>query len=251
MINDGAGMFTPSSPLTVGTTPHLGASGDLNNDGYIDFIVPNSNSNNVSILLNDGAGNYPQITTFNLTGNPWFSVSGDIDADGDIDLVINAYNLGRVSVQFNDGSGNFSEHSSVTVGSNPHTTAMGDFNDDGALDLAVANDGSNNVTILYNNVPVSVDDVSSILPERFKLSQNYPNPFNPTTQIGFRIAERGFVSLIVYDILGTEITTLVNEEKIRGEYKVKFDATGLTSGLYFYQLISGDFIETKKMVLLK
>ena len=260
MINDGAGMFTPSFPLTVGTTPHLGASGDLNNDGYIDFIVPNSKSNNVSVLLNDGAGNYPQFTTFNLTGSPWFGVSGDIDADGDIDLVINVYNLGRVSIQFNDGSGNFSEHSSVTVESNPHTTVMGDFNDDGALDLAVANDGSNSVMILYS-VTVSVDDNLQSLPEEFKLSQNYPNPFNPTTSIQYAVSSSQFVSLMVYDVLGNEIVTLVDEEKSAGSYVVEFsakggsasggDASSLPSGVYFYRLQAGNFVEYKKMVLIK
>ena len=174
-------------------------------------------------------------------------------------MIINVYNLGRVSVQFNDGSGIFSEHTSITAGSKPHTTAMGDFNDDGALDLAVANDGSNNVTILYNNTPVSVDDNSSNLIEGFMLSQNYPNPFNPTTKIKYTIPtaiirqaqSEVFASLNIYDVLGNEIATLVNEEKSVGSYQVEFDGAELTSGIYFYRLRAGNFTETKKMLLLK
>jgi hypothetical protein len=92
----------------------------------------------------------------------------------------------------------------------------------------------------------------------FQLKQNYPNPFNPSTAIRFQIPEKSFVTLIVYNVLGSEVATLVNEEKIIGSYEVGFDGSGLPSGVYFYHLSvrpstgSGrQFVETKKMVLLK
>ena len=85
----------------------------------------------------------------------------------------------------------------------------------------------------------------------FVLEQNYPNPFNPTTNIKFQIAISGFVSLKVYSILGSEIATLVNEEKLAGNYEIEFSATDLPSGIYFYQLQTGEFIQTMKMVYLK
>ncbi|MGB5849035.1 MAG: T9SS type A sorting domain-containing protein, partial [Ignavibacteriaceae bacterium] len=85
----------------------------------------------------------------------------------------------------------------------------------------------------------------------FKLSQNYPNPFNPTTSIIYQIPKVSFVTIKVYDILGNGIATLVNEEKPAGSYEVEFDGTVLPSGIYFYQLRAGNFIETKKMVILK
>jgi len=88
-------------------------------------------------------------------------------------------------------------------------------------------------------------------PLEYNLAQNYPNPFNPTTNIRFRIAEFGFVSLKVYDVLGSEVATLVNDEKPAGSYEVEFSATGLPSGIYFYKLQTESFIETKKMILLK
>jgi len=83
------------------------------------------------------------------------------------------------------------------------------------------------------------------------LEQNYPNPFNPKTNIGFQIADFGFVSLKVYDILGNRITTLINEYLSAGEYEVEFNASQLPSGIYFYQLNTGNHLETKKMMLLK
>ena len=85
----------------------------------------------------------------------------------------------------------------------------------------------------------------------FRLFQNYPNPFNPSTKIYYHIAQTGFVKLAVYDILGNEVETLVNEEKHTGSYEVNFDATGLSSGIYFYKIQVGDFVQTKKMILLK
>ena len=91
---------------------------------------------------------------------------------------------------------------------------------------------------------------SEKLLNQFSLYQNYPNPFNPATNIGFRIAEFGFVSLKIYDILGREVN-FVNEEKLAGNYEVKFDASGLSSGIYFYKLSTENYTSVKKMILMK
>ena len=88
-------------------------------------------------------------------------------------------------------------------------------------------------------------------PEEFSLEQNYPNPFNPSTSIQYRVSSISNVSLKVYDVLGNEVAILVNEEKPAGSYEVKFDAAGLSSGIYFYKLQTGSLVETKKMILLK
>jgi len=86
---------------------------------------------------------------------------------------------------------------------------------------------------------------------RYKLEQNYPNPFNPGTNIRFQIADRGFVTLKVFDVLGSEITTLINKELPAGEYEFDFDGKELSTGIYYYQLSVGNFRESKKMVLIK
>lgn len=88
-------------------------------------------------------------------------------------------------------------------------------------------------------------------PIGFELAQNYPNPFNPSTTINFSIPHKGNVTLKVFDILGNEVATLINEEKPAGEYEVEFDGSILTSGIYFYQMKAGNFIQTKKMIYLK
>lgn len=89
--------------------------------------------------------------------------------------------------------------------------------------------------------------------KKFELSQNYPNPFNPSTVIGYELPVNGFVSLKVFDVLGNEIATLVNEEKPAGSYNVQFtiNSVQLGSGVYFYRLQSGDYVESRKMVILK
>ena len=91
----------------------------------------------------------------------------------------------------------------------------------------------------------------SEVPTEFLLSQNYPNPYNPSTSIKYQVASISHVSLVVYDILGNEIETLVNEEKQAGTYEISWHAASLPSGVYFYQLKAGEFINTKKMLLLK
>jgi hypothetical protein len=96
---------------------------------------------------------------------------------------------------------------------------------------------------------VGINDYS--LPTKYILKQNYPNPFNPTTKIRYQIPELSFVTIKVYDVLGNEIAILVNEEKSIGNYELEFNAVNLSSGVYFYQLKAGDYLETKKMLLLK
>ena len=103
----------------------------------------------------------------------------------------------------------------------------------------------------FSTMVTSVADDEHVVPDRFELGQNYPNPFNPTTNFEFRIANRELVTLKVFDVLGREISTLVNEMRRAGVYKVHWDASLLPSGVYFYRLEAGAFVETKKMVLMK
>jgi hypothetical protein len=107
------------------------------------------------------------------------------------------------------------------------------------------------VNTLCTTVGVNEDEGSLSIPKEYNLAQNYPNPFNPSTTVNFSVPSSEFVTLKVYDVLGNEIATLVNEEKPAGSYEVEFSADGLTSGIYFYKLQAGSFVETKKMILLK
>ncbi len=99
--------------------------------------------------------------------------------------------------------------------------------------------------------PVSVNNLENSTAEKYELMQNYPNPFNPVTTIKYSIPERAYVNLTIFDMLGKEITKLVNEEKNQGVYTVNFDASALPTGIYFYRIQADKFTSTKKMILIK
>lgn len=97
---------------------------------------------------------------------------------------------------------------------------------------------------------VNVEPAGNMLSDYF-LAQNYPNPFNPSTQISFGIKEAGNVNIKIYNLLGSEVAEIVNEFLMPGTYNYQFDASALSSGVYFYKITSGDFVQTKKMILQK
>ena len=103
----------------------------------------------------------------------------------------------------------------------------------------------------YGAPIIGINPVSGTTPADYVLSQNYPNPFNPITKINFALSKSGLVSLKIYDILGQEVATLVNETKNAGNYSVDFDASKLSSGIYFYKISVNDFTDVKKMTLIK
>ena len=105
--------------------------------------------------------------------------------------------------------------------------------------------------LTFFNAPVSIEENNGNIPANFSLSQNYPNPFNPSTEISWQLAAGSQVSLKVYDVLGNEVATIVNEEKPAGKYQVAFNGSKLASGIYFYKLQTSNFSAIKKMVLLR
>src|SRR5690606_19678322 len=98
---------------------------------------------------------------------------------------------------------------------------------------------------------VGIQNISSEIPDGFSLQQNYPNPFNPSTKIKFAIPNSSFVKLAVYDMLGREVSSLVNEQLQPGTYEYEFEASGLISGVYFYKISTDNFSEVRKMILIK
>lgn len=100
-------------------------------------------------------------------------------------------------------------------------------------------------------LPTAVKSASDNLPKTFHLYPNYPNPFNPSTMIFYDVPTTSIVSLTVYDLLGRKVETLINQRQSPGKYGVRFDASRLASGVYFYRLQAGGFSQTKKLMLVK
>ena len=207
----------------------IAAGGDLNNDGYNDFIIGNTNHRNDDSVMVGGAfifyGNSDTLYDFRLEGeHKWDQFGyetdfiGDYNGDGYDDFIILA----------------------------PMYPDYRDQNQKGKIYI-----------YSYKNI-VSVKANETLNIKKYELHQNYPNPFNPSTTIKYTIpmletlqAASQPVQLKVYDVLGKEVATLVNKPQKAGNYQVEFNAKNLSSGIYYYQLRSGKFTETKKMILLR
>ncbi|MCC7158094.1 MAG: T9SS type A sorting domain-containing protein [Ignavibacteria bacterium] len=179
---------------------------------------------------------YAQVAT---TSNAW---AVDISKD---DYTAVAYGVYSSSVYISTNSGtNFVQSN---VGSSPEAGML--FYDRGTL-LSQKGGGVYKLAVTYD-VPTAVNLISSEIPERFHLSRNYPNPFNPTTKFRVHVAKLSNVKIIVFDILGKEIAQILDRVAAPGIYDINFDGTNYGDGVYFYRLIADNYVETRKMILLK
>jgi hypothetical protein len=199
-------------------------------------ITQNSISNNAKkgICLNSGAND--SINAPVITGQSPFV--GTAPANSSVEIFSDSTDQGRFyeTTVTADGAGNWT-WSGTPAG--PQVTAT-------------ATDAAGNTSEFSAALVVSVDrDKELVLPMSWHLSQNYPNPFNPVTTIEIGVREPCNVKLKIYNLLGREVVTLVDEFYQQGLYHVTFDASGLSSGIYFYRIEMGDFQTVKKMVLLE
>jgi hypothetical protein len=149
--------------------------------------------------------------------------------------------------------------SNSVFGNGGHNTANPSFSIAGTVGQPITGETSNESNIGHSgfwyqtiDIVTSVEQIpSALMPKEFRLEQNYPNPFNPTTTIKFALPQSSAVTLKLYDILGRDVATLVDNELEAGEHKVIFDAKDLASGIYFYQIQAEDFVQAKKLTLLK
>jgi hypothetical protein len=243
-------------------------AGDLNNDGIIAFCI----LGDLNIFIYDNYFSNPlKVDGYAL------DAGGDINNDSYSDLIIG--NDFKINIYF--GSNNFNVSMPDIIMddslrySSGHVSIIGDLNNDGFDEIAsyaINNPSIKNprgIVYIYSYKKITnVKDDIKTTPNNFHLYQNYPNPFNPSTKIKFAIpifthpsvpsregrehSDRGvLVTLKVYDILGNEIATLVDEQKYPGNYEVEFNGSRVASGIYFYKLQSGKYFETRKMLLMK
>jgi hypothetical protein len=246
-FNDGSGNFT-NSGQTIGDKQSWGhiALSDVDNDGDVDAFITNYESGISIVWINNGEGTFSELNSY--SGNGEFIAMEDLNNDGNIDAIICGVEK-FIKILINDGIGNFIY--SGTLGYNGISLFFADVDSDTDTDVSIGYwEGSGGNKIFLNESITGLKDKSLSL-SGFKLVQNYPNPFNPATKITYSIPQSSFVSLKVYDILGNEVATLVDEIKPAGEFENEFDGNELKSGIYFSQLIAGNHSETKKMILLK
>ena len=255
LLGDGNGGFAFSSRKTLNGPPWAIAVGDINRDGNVDVAAALSSNNRIGVLFGDGAGGLGTTVNYSSGSFPLAIDIGDVDGDNDLDLIASNYVAGTFSVFGNNGNGVFAAPITLPASEAGSCITVLDRDNDGDMDLAGI-DEVDDLLFIFNNGPVNIEPISSEVPTSFVLSQNYPNPFNPETKIKFDISpdarlETQDVKLVIYNSAGKEVQTLVNQPLVAGKYEITWNASAFESGIYFYKIQSGNFVESKKMVLLK
>ena len=248
--NDGNENFTRHKITTSAFSCFSVSAVDIDSDGDMD-VLSASFDNKILWYENDGNENFTQrlVTTNVNASQSVYAI--DVDGDGDMDVLSASVSDDKIAWCENDGNENFTLHTITTNADFAMSVYAIDVDGDGDIDVLSASFNDNKIAWYENLSPVGIDGNSNETPIEFRLSQNYPNPFNPTTVIKYQIPELGFITLKVYDVMGNEIATLVNKVEDPGYYEVNFNASNLASGVYFYRLIAGSFVSTRKMLLLK
>jgi len=245
----------------VGHAANIG-TGDFDGDSDIDLIATGSSELRCVLIRNQGGLAFSAETV--AVNNAHALAVLDYNNDGRLDFVsVNRLlDDNGLTLYLNDGTGRFRSELNCYPGfasGYPFGIVASDFDLDGRTDLAVAS-ASDSVFVLYNfgGGISNVRDGRTSTPSSFRLEQNYPNPFNPVTNFKFSLpaGQAGIVNsqltiLKVYNILGQEVATLVNEVLPPGEHVRQWDASGFASGVYFYRLHAGAFVQTKKLILLR
>jgi photosystem II stability/assembly factor-like uncharacterized protein len=192
-------------------------------------------------ISTDGGTSWNETQPAGNTNESWNTTSMSLDGTS---IIAGVYG-GRLYISTDGGS---SWNETQPFGNNNVQWRTSAMNSDGSKMIAASSPGR---LYLYNKDVTSAKGPQQLLPKEYNLSQNYPNPFNPTTTIDYQLPKAGNVTLRVYDILGREVTTLVNGFVQAGYYKTQFNASNLASGIYIYELRVNDYRSVKKLMLLK
>ena len=276
-LDNGVSWEVKTDGIEFGTIPlgaltiEVGSSGILYTSTYSDKIFRSSNNGENWIQTNFNQPNYANIITLLVTdsgyvfaggfgvfrssneGQTWETVNSGVQNETLFVRKLIANNEGYVfrareysgGVYVSGNNGNYWSNRSSGLTENA------------IMDLAIDTDGDifaasfGDGVFIANSSITSVFDKNISVLSTFILSQNYPNPFNPSTKIRWQSPVSGWQTLKVYDVLGNEVATLVDEYRSAGSYEVEFIGNNLVSGIYFYRLQAGDFVQTKKMILLK
>jgi len=199
------------------------------------FIIQESSS--LTVISPNGGEVWPWGSTQDIT---WSSINV---TDVKIELSLNNGAIWTKIIESTLSNGNYSWLVNPLQPSTQALIRISDVSDETTVD--------HSDDVFTIDIAPGVEDEFSGIPDSYKLSQNYPNPFNPVTKIYYGVPQTSYVELAIYDLLGNEIVMLISDEKEAGYHSVNFDASIYNSGIYFYSLKAGNFVETKKMILLK
>jgi predicted RNA methylase len=256
--NDGNQNFTAH---TI-TTTALGASSvyatDLDGDTDIDVLSTSNFDHKVAWYENDGSQNFTTHTITTAANAAWDVYTADVDGDTDIDILSASAGDNKINWYENDGSQNFTTHTIATDALHASQVYAVDMDGDVDIDVLAPSRYSNRVYWYENLIATGIEYAGNIssIPDQLALYQNFPNPFNPSTKIEYSVPQNTHVEIVIYNVIGQVIKTLVNENINAGIHSVFWDGRNnsgdlVNSGLYFYQIISEDNSKSRKMLLLK
>ncbi len=253
-----------SSFIDVGENSCLVVA-DWNNDGKKDLIIGNQD-NQTRIFLNGGTNSSPTFSNYSVVSNiSYYRGSpeiADLNGDGKKDLIVGDNN-GYVNFHANigtDDSPSFASFGGVRLKNHKGEEIkvyygahieLTDWDANGSLDLLVGDFYGYVELFINTSAGSNFENPITEIPVDFSLSQNYPNPFNARTTINYKIPKPGIFNLSVFNETGQFVKTLVNNYHVAGEYSIEWDASEVTSGIYFYQITSAKFSEVKRCLLLK
>ena len=225
----------------------------------MDVLSASFRDNKIAWYENDGSESFTLhiITTGVLKPSSVFAI--DVDGDEDIDVLSASETDNKIVWYENDGNQIFTPHTITADVNEPTSVFAIDVDGDGDIDVLSASQFDNKIAWYENSASLPVTSVNFNVPgvpQQFILHNNYPNPFNPATTITYDLPEAANVVLKIYNVLGREVRTLLNTRQQPGIKSVVWDgrnALGIkvSSGIFIYRLQAGDFVQTKKMILLK
>lgn len=267
LLGQGTGAFdTPVNYTSSGAGAFQICLADLVGDANPDIVGGVGGTfGGYDIFTGNGDGTFGTALYTDSVGYTSKIYATDLDNDTDIDLIFAEVATDSIVIVLNEGGGTFSDpvrYYATGEAANIMFVCAVDLNGDTYPDIAVANSGLDNITVLMNDgsggfmTGVNSENQFSQLPEDYSLSDNYPNPFNPGTIIKYSIPTKSHVSIDVVNILGQKVVTLVNEIKPAGNYQISWNGNDTkgnkaATGIYLYRLRAGDFVDIKKMILLR
>ncbi len=255
-----AGFESPVAyPLLVASVPTASrfVVGDFDGDSDPDLILGDAVADSLILVRNNGDGTLGPREPFGVEGQgaPRVVTKLDYEGDGDLDLVV-ARESATVDLMLNDGSGTFSRFALCRNGEltgKPDAILAARLDEDSSTDVAVLT--VNDTVEILNNLmwtsPISNEEPRELPADASRLFPNYPNPFSALTTVRYTLVETSPVQLMVFDLLGRRVATVLDEIQAAGDHKLQVDATGLASGVYLYRISAGHFVETRRMVVVR
>ena len=253
MLGNGEGSLFFHSRASSGGQTWMIATGDVNGDGYADVVSANSNENTAGVLLGNGRGGLQNAVTYPVGAFPIAIDLGDLDGDDDLDMVVSSFGSGDWTIYFNNGTGDFGRRRTIRAFSAGSCAVLHDRDNNGTLDMTGI-DEIEDLIFLFSNSPVTtVTEHPDHLPTS-SLEIGYPNPFARHINLTYTVAKSGSAHLVVYDLLGREVKTLISGAQTPGRHHTTWDGTdasgySVADGLYLVRLKTNDHVSAQTISL--